>query len=50
MAPLGKKKAISPTPSTTIIGTSATVTDLTAGLTKVPILKVAKLESFYRSR
>jgi hypothetical protein len=50
MAPLGKERAASPTPSTTTIGTSATVADLTAGLAKVPILEVAKPEPFYRSR
>jgi hypothetical protein len=50
MAPLGKERAASPTPSTTIIGTSVTVADLTVGLAKVSILKVAKLEPFYRLR
>jgi hypothetical protein len=50
MAPLGKERAVSPTPSTTIIGTSVTVTDLIVGLAKVLILEVAKLEPFYRSR
>jgi hypothetical protein len=50
MALLGKERAVSPTPSTTIIGTSVTVADLTAGLVKVSILEVVKPEPFYRSR
>jgi hypothetical protein len=50
MALLGKERAISPTPSTTTIKTSVTVTDLIAGLAKVSILKVVKPEPFYKSR
>jgi hypothetical protein len=50
MAPLGKERAVSPTPNTTTIGISVTVTDLTANIFKVPILEVAKPEPFYRSR
>jgi hypothetical protein len=50
MALLGKERAVSSTPSTTIIRTSVTVADLIAGLVKVPILEVAKPEPFYRSR
>jgi hypothetical protein len=48
MALLGKERAISPTPSTIIIRTSATVADLTANISKVPVLEVAKPEPFYR--
>jgi hypothetical protein len=48
MALLGKKRAVSPTLSTTTIGTSITVTDLIAGLVKILIPKIAKLEPFYR--
>jgi hypothetical protein len=50
MAPLGKEKAVSPTPSTTIIRISVTVADLTANISKVPILEVAKPEPFYGLR
>jgi hypothetical protein len=50
MALLGKEKAVSPTPSTTTIRTSATVADLTANISKVPIPEVAKSEPFYRLR
>jgi hypothetical protein len=50
MAPSGKERTISPTPSTTIIRTSVTVTDLTANISKVPILEVAKPEPFYKLR
>jgi hypothetical protein len=50
MALSGKKRAISPTLSTTTVGISITVTDLTANLTKVLILKIVKPELFYRSR
>jgi hypothetical protein len=50
MALLGKERAVSPISSTTTIGTSVIVTDLTAGLAKVFILEVAKLEPFYKSR
>jgi hypothetical protein len=50
MALLGKERVISPIPSTTIIRTSVTVTDLTAGLAKVSILEVAKPEPFYGLR
>jgi hypothetical protein len=48
MAPSGKKKAISPTPSTITIGISVTVTDLTANISKIPTPKIAKPEPFYR--
>jgi hypothetical protein len=50
MALLGKERAISPTPSTTTIGTSVTVADLTADLAKVSAPEVAKPEPFYGSR
>jgi hypothetical protein len=50
MALLGKKRAISPTFSTTTIRTSVTVINLTAGLAKIFILEVAKPEPFYRLR
>jgi hypothetical protein len=50
MALSGKKRTVNPIPNTTTIRTSATVTDLIAGLAKIPILKVAKPEPFYRSR
>jgi hypothetical protein len=50
MALLGKERAASPTPSTTIIRISVTVTDLTTNISKVPALKVAKPEPFYKSR
>jgi hypothetical protein len=50
MALLGKKRAISPTPSTIIIRTSVTVTDLIINIFKIPILKVVKPEPFYRLR
>jgi hypothetical protein len=50
MALLEKERAVSPTPNTTIIGTSVIVADLTAGLAKVSILEIAKLKPFYRSR
>jgi hypothetical protein len=50
MAPSGKERAASPTPNTTTVGISITVTDLTANLAKVPILEIAKPELFYRSR
>jgi hypothetical protein len=49
MALLGKERAVSPTPNTTTVGISIIVTDLTANLVKVPILKVVKPEPFYRS-
>jgi hypothetical protein len=50
MALLGKKRAVSPTPNTTTIGTLIIVINLIANLTKVPILEVAKPELFYKSR
>jgi hypothetical protein len=50
MALLGKERAVSPTLSTTTVGISVTVADLTANLTKVSILEIAKPEPFYRSR
>jgi hypothetical protein len=50
MALLGKERAVSPTLSTTTVGISVIVTDLTANLAKVPILEVAKPEPFYGSR
>jgi hypothetical protein len=50
MAPSGKERAASPTPSTTTIGTSATVADLTANISKAPAPEVAKPEPFYGSR
>jgi hypothetical protein len=48
MALLRKKKAVSPTPSTTIIRISVTVIDLTTNISKVPVLEVAKPEPFYK--
>jgi hypothetical protein len=50
MALLGKERAVSPTPSTIIIGISVTVADLVANIFKVPVLEVAKSEPFYRLR
>jgi hypothetical protein len=50
MALSGKEKTISPTPSTTTVGISVTVTDLIANLAKVLILEVIKPKPFYRSR
>jgi hypothetical protein len=50
MALLEKERVVSPTPSTTTIGTSVTVADLIISLAKVPILEVAKLEPFYKLR
>jgi hypothetical protein len=50
MALLGKERAVSPTPSTTTIGTSVTVADLIANISKVPTLEVAKPEPFYGLR
>jgi hypothetical protein len=50
MALLGKERAVSPIPSTTTIRTSATVTDLTANISKVLIPEVAKSEPFYKLR
>jgi hypothetical protein len=50
MAPTGKERAISPTPSTITIRTSVTVTDLIVNISKILILKVAKPEPFYRLR
>jgi hypothetical protein len=50
MALLGKERAVSPIPSTTTIGTSVIIADLTAGLAKVPVLEVVKPEPFYRLR
>jgi hypothetical protein len=50
MALLRKERAVSFTPSTTIIGISVIVTDLIVNIFKVPIPEVAKPEPFYRSR
>jgi hypothetical protein len=50
MALSGKKRAASPILSTIIIRTSATVTDLIANISKIPILEMAKPEPFYGSR
>jgi hypothetical protein len=50
MAPSGKERAVSPTPSTTTVGISITIADLIVNLAKIPIPKVAKPEPFYRSR
>jgi hypothetical protein len=50
MAPSGKKRAVSPTPNTTIIRISVIVADLIINISKVLVLEVAKPESFYRSR
>jgi hypothetical protein len=50
MVLLGKERAVSPIPSTTTVGTSVIMADLTAYLAKVPILEVAKSKPFYRSR
>jgi hypothetical protein len=50
MALLRKKRAISPTPSTIIIRTSVTVTDLITNISKVPILELVKPEPFYKLR
>jgi hypothetical protein len=49
MAPLGKERASSPTPSTTTVGTSGTATQA-AAIAKTPTPKVSKPEPFYRSR
>jgi hypothetical protein len=50
MALLEKEKTVSPILSTIIIGISVTVTDLIINLINVPILKIIKPESFYKSR
>jgi hypothetical protein len=50
MAPLGKERAFSPTPSTITVGTSATVATQANNIAKVPTPKVSKPEPFYRSR
>jgi hypothetical protein len=50
MAPLRKERVINPTPSTTTIRISVTVTDLIANISKIPILEVAKPEPFYGLR
>jgi hypothetical protein len=48
MVLLGKERAVSPTPSTTIIRTSVTIADLIANISKVSIPEIAKPEPFYR--
>jgi hypothetical protein len=48
MALLGKERVVSPTPSTTIIRISVTVTDLTTNISKAPVLEIVKPESFYK--
>jgi hypothetical protein len=50
MALLKKERAINPILSTTTVGISVTVADLTANLVKVLILKIVKPEPFYGSR
>jgi hypothetical protein len=50
MAPSGKDRATSPTPSTTTVGTSVIVADITTNLSKAPTPEVAKPEPFYRFR
>jgi hypothetical protein len=50
MAPSGKERAVSPTPSTTTIRISATIADLTANISKAPAPEVAKPEPFYGLR
>jgi hypothetical protein len=50
MALLGKERAVSPTPNTITIGISATITDLTANISKIPVPEVAKPEPFYGLR
>jgi hypothetical protein len=50
MALLRKERAVSPTPSTIIIRISVIVADLTANISKVPVLEVAKPEPFYKLR
>jgi hypothetical protein len=49
MALLGKERAASLTLNTIIIGTSVTVADLIANISKAPILEVVKPEPFYGS-
>jgi hypothetical protein len=48
MAPSGKERAVSPTPNTTTVRISVIITDLTANISKAPILEVAKPEPFYK--
>jgi hypothetical protein len=50
MVLVGKERAVNLILSTTIIRTSVTVIDLTANISKVPVLEVAKPEPFYGSR
>jgi hypothetical protein len=50
MALSEKERAVSPTPSTTTVGTSVIIADLVTNLAKIPILEIAKPEPFYRSR
>jgi hypothetical protein len=50
MALLGKERVISLTLNTITIGISVIVTDLIAGLVKIPTPEVAKPEPFYRLR
>jgi hypothetical protein len=49
MAPAGKERAASPTPSTTTVGTLGTATQINT-LAKAPVPEVAKPEPFYESR
>jgi hypothetical protein len=50
MVLLGKERAISPTPSTTIINTSVIITDLITNISKAPVPEIAKPEPFYKLR
>jgi hypothetical protein len=49
MAPSGKERVSSPTPSTTTVGTLGTANQA-INLFKVPIPEISKPESFYGSR
>jgi hypothetical protein len=50
MVLLRKERVISPILSTTIIRTSVIIADLTANISKVFILEIAKPKPFYRLR
>jgi hypothetical protein len=50
MALSGKKRAVSPTPSTTTIRISVTMADLITNISKAPVLEMAKSEPFYGLR
>jgi hypothetical protein len=49
MAPLGKERVLSPTPSTITVGTSGT-TSQAINLSKAPAPEISKPEPFYGSR